>query len=285
MKSKNPSESFENLVKMFSYNHDLPLDLKKKDTEYKNSIAIHDISYSGLAEKRINAYLVKPLGEGPFSGIIFVHPGPGSRDTFLDEAIEIAENGAMSLLIDAPWANPSEFAKRAIKGIEKPEGFRDFFIEIAIELRRAFDLVTSLHDIDTDKIGYVGHSFGALFGGILSGIENRINTYVLMAGVGSFTDVALLNVPTLKEQKLENYRKTMNPIDPIHYISHAAPSSLFFQFGLQDTFFSKQIFQKYYETGSKPKSIQWYDADHYLNDKARKDRVEWLNSQLNLKLG
>lgn len=102
MKSKNLSGSFNDLVKMFLYNHNLPLDLKKKSTEYKNNIAIHDINYSGLTEKIINAYLVEPQGEGPFPGIIFAHPGPGSRNTFLDEAIELAEKGAMSLLIDAP---------------------------------------------------------------------------------------------------------------------------------------------------------------------------------------
>lgn len=178
MKPKNPSESFNDL-KMFSYNHDIPLDFKKKSTEYKNNVAIHDINYSGLTEKIINAYLVKPQGEGPFPGIIFVHPGPGSRDTFLDEAVEMAEKGAMSLLIDAPWAH-DKFVDWILKLFQ--EGLCEWYIQILIDLRRGIDLLTSQSDLDSNRLSYVGHSFGALFGGILTGVENRIKSYVLMAG-------------------------------------------------------------------------------------------------------
>jgi hypothetical protein len=80
--------------------------------------------------------------------------------------------------------------------------------------------------------------FGALFGGILSGVEPRIATYVLMAGIGSFTDVALLNIRDLQGRPRETFRAVMDPIGPIHHIGHAHPSSLFFPFGRNDTFFT-----------------------------------------------
>jgi hypothetical protein len=105
-----------------------------------------------------------------------------------------------------------------------------------------------------------------------------------MAGTGSFTDVAVLNMPDLKGRRLEEYRETMEPIDPIYYVRHAAPPALFFQFGLQDAFYPKKKFLEYYEAGSDPKSIQWYEADHYrLNEGGRSDRIEWLRRQLCLK--
>ncbi len=53
-------------------------------------------------EKRIDAYSIKPSGEGPFPGILFVHPAPGSIDTFLDEAIALAGIVTMSLAIYVP---------------------------------------------------------------------------------------------------------------------------------------------------------------------------------------
>lgn len=62
-----------------------------------------------------------------------------------------------------------------------------------------------------------------------------------MAGVGSFNDVALLNIPDLKGEKLDRFRKTMHDIDPIHYVNHAAPSSLFYQFGTHDTFIQEKL--------------------------------------------
>ncbi|VVB72837.1 Uncharacterised protein [uncultured archaeon] len=102
-----------------------------------------------------------------------------------------------------------------------------------------------------------------------------------MAGVGSFTDVAQMNMPGLMEGELEEYRQTMELIDPVRYIEHAAHCALFFQFGLQDVFYPRQKFLDYYIAGSEPKSIKWYDADHYgLSEVGRFDRMEWLRFAL-----
>lgn len=241
---------------------------------------MHDISYAGSKGGRIRAYLVAPAGEGTFPGIIFVHPGPGNRSSFLDEAITQARANAVCLLIDAPWAKGAEFGKRAGG---RSEDVRDWFIEIAIDLRRAVDLISSLPFMDINRIAYVGHSMGALFGGILAGVDRRIKSGVLMAGVGSFSDVAQLNMPSLAGEELEKYKKIMEPIDPIGYIKDAAPSALFFQFGLQDAFFTRQKFRDYYAAASEPKSIQWYDADHYsLNEVGRPDRIKWLKERIQL---
>ena len=268
------------LNEMFSYSQKSSLNIEEAGIEYQNDISVHDISYAGIKGGRIRAYLVVPPGNGPFAGIIFVHPGPGSRSSFLDEALALAKANAACLLIDAPWANGPEFGKKASG---RPEDVRDWFIEIARDLRRAVDLILSLPSVDINRIAYVGHSLGALFGGILSGVDKRIKASVLMAGVGSFTDVAQLNMPTLAGSELEKYKTIMEPIDPVRYIRSAAPSALFFQFGLQDVFFPKQKFLDYYEAGSKPKSIRWYNADHYsLNEEGRSDRIEWLKEELSL---
>lgn len=280
MKLEKSSESFNDLVQLFSYNKDLPLDIHENNIKQENDIFIRDINYNGI-KKPVNAYLVS-REENPIAGIIFVHPGPGNRSTFLKEAVKLARRNVLSILVEAPWANPDEFIKIAMEGLEKPEKYYDFLIKTTIDFRRAVDLMTSLSEGNIKRLGFVGHSFGALFGGILSGIEKRIENYILMAGVGSFTDVALLNVPDLKGETLEKFRKTIYPLDPVHYMSHAAPSNLFFQFGSGDNFFPKETFMNFYEAGSKPKSIKWYDSDHYLNEDAREDRIEWLTSKLGL---
>jgi hypothetical protein len=126
---------------------------------------------------------------------------------------------------------------------------------------------------------------GALFGGMLSEMDKRIKACVLMAGVGSFTDVAQLNMPSLAGSELERYKTIMGPIDPIRHIKNAAPTALFFQFGLHDAFFPRQKFLDYYSAASEPKLIRWYDADHYtLNEVGRSDRIKWLKECLLLQL-
>lgn len=163
-------------------------------------------------------------------------------------------------------------------------GLREWYTEIVIDLQRGIDLLSSIPNIDPERLGFVGHSSGALFGGIVAGLDTRIKTYILMAGVGSFTDVALLNMPDLAGEELKNYQEMMVPIDPIHYIGQAAPASLFFQLGHQDDFFTKKQFLNYYNAASDPKHIEWYDADHYMGDDAsHDDRIRWLKQELNKK--
>jgi hypothetical protein len=68
-------------------------------------------------------------------------------------------------------------------------------------------------------------------------------------------------------------------------VRQAAPCALLFQFGLGDNLFSRQKFLDYYEADSEPKSIEWYDADHYrLNEVGRSDRIEWIGTKLSLKI-
>jgi len=268
------------LTETFSYNQNAQLNKEEAGRDYQSGTSVHDISYAGLKGERVRAYLVAPAGEGTFPGIIFVHPAPGNRSSFLDEAITLARANAFCLLIDAPWAKGAEFGKRAGG---RPEDVRDWFIEIAIDLRRAVDLISSLPFVDINRIAYVGHSMGALFGGILAGVDRRIKSGVLMAGVGSFSDVAQLNMPSLAGEELKRYKTIMEPIDPIGYIKDAAPAALFFQFGLQDAFFPRQKFLDYYGAASEPKSIQWYDADHYsINEVGRPDRIKWLKERIQL---
>ena len=276
---KNKKYTFVANLKAIVENEKSPINKEEIGVEYRNKIAIHDIAYDGVSQEKIRAYLVEPSGEGPFAGVIYVHPSPGNRETFLEEAVEMAErNNIASLVIEAPWAS-DEYVPKLMELFHG--GLREWYSQIVIDLKRGIDLLSSLSWVDSKRLGYVGHSFGALFGGILVGIDPRIKTYILMAGVGSFTDVALLNMPDLAGEELENFSKMMDPIDPIHYITQASAASLFFQFGRQDDFYPEKRFLEYYEIARDQKKMEWYDADHYLNDDALNDRIDWLVLKLN----
>ena len=180
-------------------------------------------------------------------------------------------------MVEAPWAEAEAWGEDG-RARTRSSGHT----KTAIDLRRAVDLVISRSEVDASRIGYVGHSFGALFGGILAGVEKRIKAFVLMSGVGSFTDVAVANIPTLKGEALEEYRRELTSIDPIHLVEDAAPAVVFFQLSREDLFPHESLLA-YAEAGSEPKRIAWYDADHYsVNEIGRDDRIEWLQSSLGL---
>ncbi len=275
-----PGRSFESLQALFDYDPEVPLDIEETVIEQRDGISIHDVHYNAAPGIRFNAYLVVPPKAGRFAGIIYVHPGPGSRATFRDESLMLARWGAVSLLIDAPWTEKGGEAWG--RTLADPENAVQEHIRTVVGLRRGLDLLEARPDVDPNRIGYVGHSFGALVGGVLSGVEKRVKAYVLMAGTGSFTDVAVLNMPSLAGEALERYRRTLAPIDPGNYIGHAAPSAVLFQFGLRDDLFTREKSLEFFEKASEPRSMEWYDAGHYLNDEAREDRIAWLRARLSL---
>ncbi len=270
---ENPPRAMRSL---FQYDAALPPPVAEMNVERRDGVSIHGLRYT--AERTVDAYLVVPDGDGPHAAVLFVHPAPGDRSTFLDEARNLARLGTVSLLVDAPWTR--ERAQAWGMALADPAQAVREHAAAVIALRRGLDLLAARRDVDAGRLGFVGHSIGALMGGILSGIEKRVRAYVLMAGSGSFTDVAVLNMPDLEGAALERYRRAMDPIDPIFYVPHAAPAALLFQFGLQDAFFPREKSLAFFEQASDPKAIRWYEAGHYLNDEARRERVEWLTDQL-----
>lgn len=263
----------------FRYDPKQPFEQKRQRAKQRDGVSVANIQFASTTDESMKAYWVTPNGDSPFPALIFLHPAPGNRDTFLDEAIMLAQQGAASLLIQAPWADFESW----IPKVSHLEGNRALFTEIAIELRRAIDWVLAQPNIDATRIGFVGHSFGALMAGILAGIEKRIKAFVLMAGSGSFTDVAVANMPDLQGEPFERYAASMAPIDPIHFVSHAAPAALLYQIARNDQIFPLEQTQAFADAGSEPKLVKYYDADHYLDAAARKDRSAWLQEQLNLK--
>ncbi|MEI8332072.1 MAG: hypothetical protein WCF90_10575, partial [Methanomicrobiales archaeon] len=104
---------FDRLALIFSYDHTLPLDCRETGKKTDAGITVRDISWAGLAQERILAYIVETARTGPEVGIVFGHAGPGDRSTFLDEARELAGSRAACLLVEAKWSDGPRFGRHA----------------------------------------------------------------------------------------------------------------------------------------------------------------------------
>jgi cephalosporin-C deacetylase-like acetyl esterase len=271
---------------MFDYSQESPLNFQELGVEARGGANIHDISYTNPNASSVSAYLVIPRKGGRFAGAIFLHGGDQDRSAFLDEALSLAGIGAVSLLIDEP-------SVRAMPLFADPEADRERYVQVILKLRRGVDVLLSRADVDQKRIGYVGLSFGAWMGGVLSGVENRVKSYVLIAGLPSMTSfwrrhqhpvVAQIR-ESLTAEQMENYLRITAPLDAIHYISRATPASLFFQFGRQDELILEPGALEYSRAASEPKKVEWYDAGHhdiFINKAARDNRIEWLQKEIEL---
>lgn len=261
----------------FDYDTTVPFDPEELSVHDRNGVMVHDVRFTDTRGGWITAYWLHPPGRDRFPAVVYVHPAPGNRESFFEEGVRLGGMGIASLLVEVPWAAGDAFAR----SLGTPEQNRALFVAIVRDLRRALDFAVAQPGVDATKLGYVGHSLGALMGGVLAGIEPRLGAIVLMAGAPSFTDVALANLPSLSGAALEHYHRVMAPIDPGGFVARDRASSIFFQFAERDEFFTPEAARRLADAATGPKLARWYDTDHFFrSEEAKRDRVEWLREYL-----
>jgi dienelactone hydrolase len=271
----------------FTYDRGVSLDVKQNSVKVRDGATIQDITYTGSNGDTVPAYLVIPKGSGKFAGVIWGHwlmPGASNsnREEFLDEAVALAPAGVVSLLIDAPKSRPN------FKQTPNPV----LVTQQVIDLRRGLDLLLSRSDIDPSRIAYVGHSWDAGVGAILDAIDKRFAAFVFMSGPQSMTkrilsspDMAALRKSndTAEAKKVEDSLKADAWADPGTYTSKLGPAPALFQYALHDEKWVPLASAKDYAAeASEPKTVEFYDADHSFNAKARMDRDSFLRKTLKL---
>jgi dienelactone hydrolase len=278
--------SFAERARAFAYDATAALDLQERSSETVDGVEVHDLTYASPMGGRVPAYLLVPPGTGRRAGLLFMHWGQGNRSEFLAEGVAAARAGAICLLIDAPY-HRDEF--QGPTGFANPAGERALFVQLVTDLRRGLDLLVARPDVDAARLGYVGHSLGATWGGALVGVDHRLRAAVLMGGLPSLTDPGHSYTDGFwaqfreqyGEEKIRAYQSVIGPLDPEHFVGHAAPTRLLFQFARHDRFISDAAARAYTAAASLPKEVRWYFTGHELNDQASlRDRAQWLSVQL-----
>jgi cephalosporin-C deacetylase-like acetyl esterase len=155
-------------------------------------------------------------------------------------------------------------------------------------MRRGVDVLLARGNVDPKRIAFVGHSYNAGVGALLSGLDRRFKCFVLMAGLMS--DEITQQTKEFQEfrqkvgaEKLDALIAKYSYLDQGKYVSHAAPAVMFLQFSNQERSFSPERARQHAAIVSEPKQVKFYDAPHALNAEARRDRIQFLTEQLKLR--
>ncbi|WP_164014882.1 dienelactone hydrolase family protein [Pyxidicoccus trucidator] len=271
------------LRRLTAYDAKAPLDVKTVHTQQRGEITVTELTYASPRGGPVPAYLVTPPGKGPFPAVLFQHWAKGTKSEFLDEALSLARAGVVSLLVDSPHVRPEPW-RRSLSG---PAVF-DAHVGMLVSLRRGVDLLASRPEVDSQRLGFVGHARGATVGGALAGVEPRLRALVLVAGIGDFsarfreTEGPDAKQPrdAAAQQRFDALARSLEPLDGAVGVRHAAPSALFFQYGRADPGVTYARARAFIDAASEPKLFKFYEGGHELSDAARRDRAQWLRTHL-----
>lgn len=266
---------------IFDYDRARPLQIRQHATREGEGFRVVDIEYASPAGGAVPTYLFVPDSAGPHAGMIALHGLPGSRESSRRLGERYAASGAVVLAITAPFAR--NHPDRPVLFTEQDRAEQ---IQLIQDLRRGVDLLLARDDVDAERIGFVGGSYGAAMGGLLAGVETRIRAYALFVGDGGlvahFTgpeDDAAARMP---EGQWLAWLAAMAPIEPSRFVGLAAPAELLFQSGREDRLVPPADAEAFAAAGSEPKEVRWYDVGHGFSEEMQRDQVRWFAEHIGI---
>jgi pimeloyl-ACP methyl ester carboxylesterase len=169
--------------------HKVLPDMKILDEDTIRGVRRIKITYAAEQNDRVPAYLLIPLlGSKPVPGILCLHqtvsigkgePAGMGGSPNLDYALELAEHGYVTLAPDYP--NFGDYIFDPYSNSYQSATMKGIWNHMA-----AVDLLQSLPDVDSSRIGCIGHSLGGHNSLFLAVFDKRIKAVVTSCGFTSF---------------------------------------------------------------------------------------------------
>lgn len=242
------------------------LDAPVHSTWGKQQGCIQEVYYDcePLAGKptRVFAYYARPEGEGPYPAMLLVHGGGGKA--FSEWAEQWTKRGYAALAMDTTGNGPT--GKELADGGPKlsddvicaftQDNAREMWPYHAVAaILRGHALLATRPEVDKNRIGITGISWGGYLTCIVAGIDHRLKVAVPVYGCGYLAENSAWcdNGSFGKLSDDERQRWTKN-FDPASYLS-AVECPMLFVNGTNDFAYPLDSYQKSYRLVKSPVTL------------------------------
>jgi len=258
-----------------------PLDLQVISTSDRAGAHVVEVTYAGAPGMApVRGTLVRPP-EGTRRGpaVLWVHwlgePGTSNRTEFLDEAVQLAQQGVVSLLVDALWSQPDWYKQRTMD--DDPAAFT----AQVVSLRRGLGLLSQEPGVDPGKLAVVGHDFGGMTGLLAAAADGRPRCHVLLALTPRFQHWMFYD-PKKHPTDEQDYRRKLAMLDPIDALP-AVEGPMLVQLAKEDFYVPPEQIESWRQALRGKGELRTYATSHAMEaPQVRTDREEFLHRTLGL---
>lgn len=253
---------------------------------------------------RVFAYYARPAeGAGPFPAMLLIHGGGGKA--FAEWATLWAERGYVALAMDTaghgpdgprlPDGGPEQNDEGKFGSFDETNAHDMWTYHAVAAALRGHALLASRDEVDPERIGVTGISWGGYLTCIVAGVDDRLKVAVPVYGCGFLGDNSAW-LSRFDQMSNEDRQRWLDYFDPSRYLPGAAAPMLFVN-GTNDFAYPLDSYQKSYSLpagrvdlcvrvrmphghpqGWAPAEIGLY-ADSLLRDDAPLPRIDRMQSE------
>lgn len=213
---------------------------------------------------------------GKVPAVLWAHAYGSNRNEFSVEATQLADYGIASIIFDSNMTRFNASGVDVQDPVYAGEVFEGFLRQDVVDARVALDILERRPEIDSSRIAFVGVDYGAMLGGILSVVDDRIDAFVLAAAPAEPSRYFAQQL--VPQESVDGFAKRIAPYDPVRLLGKTDKPIL-----LQNASRDTQIERKDYDRlvdAADGADVKWYDSDHALDFQAEEDRAAWLEDKL-----
>lgn len=241
--------------------HSAALDAKEALVAEADNHTQYRIEFNGIKGDRVPALLYIPKRKAneacPTVLLQYGIGGNKKTDYIVGIGKEFVARGFVVLTIDAPGTGERKIGEKKTSAIMGLLG-GDQVMHYCGDYSRAVDFLCTRAEVDKDRIGYFGISWGAITGVTFVAYEPRVKAMISLGGGANFF---FEYTPRAAEKAAREGSKSS---DPAFHAARIAPRPFLLVNGTKDQLILRPWAEALHKCAGDGAKVVWLETDHYL---------------------
>jgi dienelactone hydrolase len=242
------------------------------------------VEFNGIKGDRVPAFLYLPkLKDKRVRPAILLQYGIGGNrktDYIVSIGKQFVASGFVVLTIDAPGVGERRTKEKKVPAILGLLG-GDQVMHYCGDYSRAMDFLVTRAEVDKERLGFVGISWGAITGITYVAWEARVKAMASLVGGGNFLG------QYSPDAAAKAAREGSKSSDPVFHVARISPRPLLFINVTKDQLIPRPWSEALHKAAGPGAKVVWLETDHYFKgldrDAVCRSVIEFMERGLSVK--